>query len=357
MFEQKPTGRASRLNPKNRFEKLAVEDFQVDEVDNYYEEDYERKIPTTYLKDNSQSIISKNDSPDVGFDYSFNPYRGCEHGCIYCYARPTHEFLGFSSGLDFETKIMVKLDGPKLLEKEFQKKSYVPKMIMFSGNTDCYQPLERKLRITREALKICLKYKNPVSILTKNKLVQRDVDILKDMAKEKLVSVTLSITSLDAKLCRQMEPRTASPIKRLETIELMAKNNIPTGVNVAPIIPGLNDEEISNILKAASERGALYAGHIMLRLPYQVKDLFVDWVQKEFPDRAKKIINKIKEMRDGKLNSSEFGERFSAKGEQAEAIHNLFYLSCEKYGLNKERIAIEANNFINSYNNQLELFS
>ena len=309
------------------------------------------------MKDKSKSVISINDSPDIGFDYSFNPYRGCEHGCIYCYARPTHEFLGFSSGLDFETKIMVKQNAPSLLEKEFQKKSYVPKMIMFSGNTDCYQPLERKLKITREALKVCLRYKNPVSVITKNKLVQRDIDILKDLAKEKLVTVTISVTSLDSKLCRQMEPRTASPIKRLETIELMAKNNIPTGVNVAPIIPGLNDEEIPNILKAASERGALYAGYIMLRLPYQVKDLFIDWVQREFPDRAKKIINKIKEMRNGKLNSSEFGERFSAKGEQAEAIHNLFYLSCEKYGLNKERIAIEAENFINSYNNQLDLFT
>ena len=357
MFEQKPMGRAARLNPKNRFEKLVIEDFQADEVDNFYEDDSERKIPTTYLKDKSKSVISINDSPDIGFDYSFNPYRGCEHGCIYCYARPTHEFLGFSSGLDFETKIMVKQNAPSLLEKEFQKKSYVPKMIMFSGNTDCYQPLERKLKITREALKVCLRYKNPVSVITKNKLVQRDIDILKDLAKEKLVTVTISVTSLDSKLCRQMEPRTASPIKRLETIELMANNNIPIGVNVAPIIPGLNDEEIPNILKAASERGALYAGYIMLRLPYQVIDLFIDWVQREFPDRAKKIINKIKEMRNGKLNSSEFGERFSAKGEQAEAIHNLFYLSCEKYGLNKERIAIEAENFINSYNNQLDLFT
>ena len=357
MFEQKPLGRASRLNPKNRFEQFSIDDFKSDEIDNFYDEDVERKIPTTYLKDESKSIISKNDSPDVGFDYSFNPYRGCEHGCIYCYARPTHEFLGFSSGLDFETKIMVKLDAPHLLEKEFQKKNYVPKMMMFSGNTDCYQPLERKLKITREALKVCLRYKNPASIITKNLLVQRDVDILKEMAKEKLVSVTLSITSLDAKLCRKMEPRTASPIKRLETIELMAKNNIPTGVNIAPIIPGLNDKEIPDILKSASERGALYAGHIMLRLPYQVKDLFTDWIEREFPDRAKKIINKIKEMRDGKLNSSEFGERFSAKGEQAEAIHNLFYLSCEKYGLNKQRIGIEVKNFINSYNNQLKLFN
>ncbi len=196
MFEQKPSGRASRLNPKNRFEKLSIEDFRADEVDNFYEEDSERKIPTTYLKDDSKTVISKNDSPDVGFDYSFNPYRGCEHGCIYCYARPTHEFLGFSSGLDFETKIMVKLDAPLLLEKEFQKKSYISKMIMFSGNTDCYQPLERKLKITREALKVCLKYKNPAAVITKNILVQRDIDILKEMAKEKLVSVTISITSL-----------------------------------------------------------------------------------------------------------------------------------------------------------------
>ncbi len=356
MFEQTVAGRASRLNPKNRFEKLSVEDFNQDEVDNFYESDVEKKIPTTFLQDDSLSVISKNDSPDLGFDYSFNPYRGCEHGCIYCYARPTHEFLGFSSGLDFETKIMVKTNAANLLEKELSKKNYIPKLIMFSGNTDCYQPLERKLKITREALKVCLKYKNPVAVITKNLLVQRDVDILKEMAEEKLITVTLSITSLDSKLCRKMEPRTASPIKRLETIELMSKNNIPAGVNIAPIIPGLNDEEIPSILKAAAEWGAVYAGHIMLRLPYQVKDLFVEWLQREFPDRAKKIINKIKEMRNGKLNSSEFGKRFSADGEQAEIIQNLFLLSCKKYGLNKKRIALDANNFVNSYNKQLELF-
>ncbi|MEO8399332.1 MAG: radical SAM protein, partial [Ignavibacteriaceae bacterium] len=251
---------------------------------------------------------------------------------------------------------LVKKEAPKLLEQEFRKKNYIPKVIVFSGNTDCYQPLERKLKITRETLKICLKYKNPVGVITKNSLIQRDIDILKEMAQENLVSVTLSITSLDPKLCRVMEPRTASPIKRLETIEMLAKNNIPSGVNIAPIIPGLNDEEIPSILKAAAERGALHAGHVMLRLPFAVKDLFVDWVQKEFPDRSNKIINKIKEMCGGKLNSSEFGKRFSAEGEVVETIHKLFKLSCDKYGLNKIQRHITTENFMRASNSQLELF-
>ncbi|HSR17689.1 MAG TPA: PA0069 family radical SAM protein, partial [Ignavibacteriaceae bacterium] len=279
MIKQKARGRGAGFNPGNRFERLHVEDFP-DEIaedtpyiihENGEEENFpERKIPTQYFIDDSKSVIAKNDSEDLGFENSFNPYRGCEHGCIYCYARPSHEYLSFSAGLDFETKIMVKPNAPKLLEAELKKKSYVPDIIMFSGNTDCYQPLEKKLKLTRGAMKVCLKYRNPVSLTTKNSLVQIDIDVLKEMAELNLVSVCLSITTLDRDLARRMEPRTSSPEKRLETIEVMAKNNIPAGVNIAPVIPGLTDEEIPEILKKSSESGAVFAGHAMLRLPYSV---------------------------------------------------------------------------------------
>jgi DNA repair photolyase len=263
--------------------------------------------------------------------------------------------LGFSSGTDFETKIMIKKEAPKLLEAEFKKKSYKPDFIMFSGNTDCYQPVERRLKITREALEICLKYRNPVSIITKNELIQRDIDILKELAKLNLVSVCLSITTLNREIARKMEPRTSSPDRRLNTIKTMAENNIPVGINIAPVIPGLNDEEIPSILKEASANGAIFAGHIMLRLPYSVKDLFLQWLKKEFPGRETKIINKIKEMRGGKLNDPEFGTRFSAKGELAETIHSLFKLSCKKYGLNKNKLSLRTDLF-RKETEQLEMF-
>jgi DNA repair photolyase len=292
----------------------------------------------------------------VGFNYSFNPYRGCEHGCIYCYARPTHEYLGFSAGIDFESKIMVKEDAAGLLEEEFKKKSYKPDLIVFSGNTDCYQPVERKLQITRKALQVCLKYRNPVGVITKNALIQRDIDILKELAALNLVNVTISITSLDKDIIRVMEPRTSTPEKRLETIKVMKENNIPVGVNVAPVIPGLNDEEIPRILKEAADCGASSAGFIMLRLPFSVKDLFVEWLMREFPDRANKVLNKIKEMRGGKLNSYEWGKRFTGEGELADTIKNLFNLSCRKYGLNKKDFKTDISQFSSKINNQMELF-
>jgi DNA repair photolyase len=363
MIKQKIRGRGAGFNPGNRFERLHVEDFPDDITedapyimnDNGEEENFpERKIPTQYFIDDSKSVIAKNDSEDLGFENSFNPYRGCEHGCIYCYARPSHEYLSFSAGLDFETKIMVKPNAPKLLEAELKKKSYVPDIIMFSGNTDCYQPLEKKLKLTRGALKVCLKYRNPVSLITKNSLVLRDIDVLREMAELNLVSVCLSITTLDRDLARRMEPRTSSPEKRLETIEVMAKNNIPAGVNIAPVIPGLTDEEIPEILKKSSERGAVFAGHAMLRLPYSVKDLFLDWLKKEFPEKENKIINRIKEIRGGKLNSYEWGERLAGKGEFAEAVHSLFKMSCNKYHLNEKKVKLTTSLF--NSKDQLEIF-
>ena len=354
MKQQKIRGRGAQWNPQNRFEKIYVDNEYYDDSD-AINESLGQKLETSYFKDQSKSVISKNDSYDIFFDYSFNPYRGCEHGCIYCYARPTHEFLGFSSGVDFESKIMTKENAPLLLEKHFNNKNYKPDIIMFSGNTDCYQPVERKLEITREALKICLEYKNPVSIITKSSLIQRDLDILTDMAEENLVSVMLSITSLDKEIIRKMEPRASTPEKRLNTIEILSQNNIPVGVNLAPIIPGLNDREIPEILKVSSNNGALYAGYILLRLPLSVKELFVSWLQNEFPDRSSKILNSIKQIRGGKLNESEFGKRFKGEGELAETIENLFDLSCRKFGLSKSRVVLRTDLFQNKINKQLEL--
>jgi DNA repair photolyase len=353
--KDKLKGRGAVINPKNRFEKLSVEDFIFDDWYDF-EEPESKNIFTEYYIDESRTVIAKNDSYDVGFDYSFNPYRGCEHGCIYCYARPTHEYLGFSSGIDFETRIMVKPDAAHLLERELQKKNYKPDVIMFSGNTDCYQPVEKKLRITREALKVCLKHGNPVAIITKNALIQRDIDIIKEMAELGIVSVTVSVTTLDRGLARKMEPRTSTPELCLKTIEVFAEKNIPVGVNVAPVIPGLNDKEIPNILREASVRGAEFAGYVMLRLPYSVKDLFIEWINREFPEKASKVINSIKSVRSGKLNSSEFGVRFRGEGELADTVKSLFQISCAKYGLNKRTFDLTTEHFKSNRTAQMQLF-
>jgi DNA repair photolyase len=342
---QKLKGRGSQFNLPNRFEKIFIDkdSFQNDEYFDF--ENEENKIPTTFFNDYSKTILAKNESPDLGSGYSINPYRGCEHGCIYCYARPTHEYLGFSSGLDFETKIMVKRDAPKLLEETFMKKSWDPQSIFFSGNTDCYQPVERKLQITRSCLEVFLKFRNPLGVITKNALIQRDIDILKQLSELNLVRVIISITTLKSELQRVMEPRTSTPQRRLQTIEFLADNKIPVGVNVAPIIPGLTDEEIPSILKEASDRGAKFAGRVVLRLPYQIKELFSDWVKREFPDRANKILNRIKELHNGKLYDSNFGTRMTGVGNWADTIQKIFLVNCNKLNLNKERIPLSTNLF------------
>ena len=253
-------GRAASHNPINRFEPLLLESDPE-----WLELEPEREIRTQFFKDHTREILAKNDSPDIAFTYSLNPYRGCEHGCIYCYARPTHEYFGLSSGVDFETKIMVKPDAPKLLEKKFKSRSWVPQVIAFSGNTDCYQPAEKKLKLTRKCLEVCLKFRNPVGIITKNSLILRDLDILQELAKFDLVATTLSVTTLDNALSRKMEPRTSAPLKRLDTLEKLVEAGIPTGVNVAPVIPGLTDHEMPEILKEASRRGVKSAAYIFMR--------------------------------------------------------------------------------------------
>lgn len=347
--------RASSYNPQNRFEQIFI-DYNNDDLELYYPEDDAKNIQTTYYLDTSKSILAKNDSPDLGFSYSINPYRGCEHGCIYCYARPSHEYLGFSSGLDFETKIMVKMDAAKLLEKEFSKKNWIPQSIMFSGDTDCYQPVERKLQITRQCIEVFRKFKHPVGLITKSALILRDIDILGEMARENLSGAILSITTLNRELSRKLEPRTSVPSQRFETIEKLANAGIPTGVMVAPVIPGLTDEEIPAILKTASEHGAFFAGHTIMRLPYAVKELFVEWLKRNYPEKESKIINRIHEVRGGKLSDPNFYTRMSGTGKVAESIHRLFKLSCEKYGLNKVKIEKDFAKFIRNGIKQEELF-
>lgn len=356
MANQKISGRSAGFNPGNRFLEFGL--VPSDDDSRFFpdEDRTERKVETKFYVDTSRTALAKNDSPDVGFTYSINPYRGCEHGCIYCYARPSHEFLGFSSGLDFETKIIVKQDAPELLREAFMKKNWEPQVVAMSGNTDCYQPVERKLKLTRRCLEVFLEFRNPVGIVTKNFLITRDLDILIELAKLELVSVAISITSLSQGLTKKMEPRTSSPAKKLETIEILAKNSIPVGVLVAPVIPGLTDEEIPSILREVSLRGATFAGMQMLRLPYAVKDLFVDWIRREFPDRENRIIGRIKQVRSGKMNSSAFKERMRGTGETAKAIHQLFHASCKKYHLNEDERECSTDKFRRSADKQIEMF-
>lgn len=335
-------------NLKNRFEKLHVE----------YDEDIEKEVSRTEVVfDNSKTILSKNQSPDIFFDYGLNPYRGCEHGCVYCYARPTHEYLGYSAGLDFETKIIVKKDAAKLLQSEFLKTSWKPQPVCLSGITDCYQPLERKFEITRQCLEVFLKFRNPVYIITKNSLIRRDIDILTELAKLNLVKVNLSVTSLRRELSRILEPRTSIPERRIETIRELSKHGIPVYVNVAPIIPCLNDEEIPQILEAVSKAGAKGAGFILLRLPHSLKDLFSNWLELNFPDRKQKVLNRLKELRGGYLYKSEFGKRFSGEGVYAEMIANLFEKNLKKFGLNENKFSLSSDNFIRKPDSeQLQFF-
>lgn len=316
-------GRGASANPKNRFYRLSV-DLDPEAVDP------EEPLPRTqFMKDATRSIIATNDSPDVGFEASINPYRGCEHGCVYCYARPFHEFLGFSAGLDFETKILVKEDAPDLLRKELSSPKWKPKTLAISGVTDPYQPVERRLALTRKCLEVLAEFRNPVAIITKNHLVTRDTDLLASLAPHRAAAVVLSVTTLDAELARAMEPRTSAPARRLEAIARLKE----AGVNVAPIIPGLTDHEVPAILKAAAKAGATFAGHIVLRLPFAVKELFETWLAQHAPDRKEKVLHRIREVRGGALNDPAFGSRMSGSGVYADQIHDLFRLGCRKAGL------------------------
>jgi DNA repair photolyase len=347
-------GRGAGLNPANRFESI---DFEPD-GDALDAEIDERPGPTTqFLRDNSRSIIAHNDSPDVGFSDSINPYRGCEHGCIYCYARPTHEYLSFSAGLDFETKIMVKERAPDLLRGELSAKKYQPAALTMSGVTDCYQPIERKLRLTRRCLEVLLEFRNPVAIITKNHLVTRDIDLFSQLAKLDAAAVLVSVTTLDGELARKMEPRTSAPRRRLEAIAQLAAAGIPTGVMVAPVIPGLTDHEMPAILEAAAEAGARWAGHTLVRLPFAVAPLFEQWLGDHFPDRKEKVLNRIRSIRGGKLNDSNFGSRMRGQGPWAEQIHSMFKLAKRKAGFTGGFPQLSTAHFRRPPGGQMELFS
>jgi len=318
-------GRGAAVNPKNRFE-------SIERVPEPPQDSDDTSSPQTqFFADSSKSIVAYNDSPDVGFDASVNPYRGCEHGCVYCYARPSHEYLGFSAGLDFETKIMVKEDAPELLRQELSSRAWKPQLVALSGNTDCYQPQEKKLEITRKMLKVMVQYRHPVSIISKNSLVLRDLDLLQDLASSNLVHVYISITTLNEDLRRVMEPRTASAIKRLQTVEGLAKAGVPVGIMNAPIIPALNHHEIPQVLKAAADHGAQGAGMTIVRLNGSVGQLFEDWLHKNFPDRFDKVLNQIRSLHGGTLNDSQFGRRMTGEGNIADSIHQLFRSAKKKY--------------------------
>ena len=326
----------SRFNPPNRFEQLRIED----DFSHLNEEEEDgaqfaqaRHIATKYFADDSQSIISHNSSPDIPFRYSLNPYRGCAHGCAYCYARPTHEYLGFSAGLEFQTRVLVKQRAPELLRDWLARPEYSPEWIAFSGVTDCYQPVERRFRLTRQCLEVALEARQPIGIVTKNALVTRDLDLLQEMARFNIIQVAMSVTTLDAALARVMEPQTSAPWARLRAIGELARAGVPTQVMVAPIVPGLNDVEIPRILQAAEEAGATSAAYVTLRLPLTVEPVFLEWLEHAIPEKKDRILSRIRSVRDGELSDSKFGSRMRGSGAIADQIRQTFQVFARKCGL------------------------
>ncbi len=350
IMKQPIRGRGSSDNPKNRFEEVHL-DYDLD-PESGERPNQKRELIT----DSTQKIISENSSPDIPFSKSINPYRGCEHGCIYCYARPMHEFLGMSAGLDFESRIVVKRDAAHLLRKTLASPAWKPEPIVLSGVTDPYQPVEKQLEITRSCLEVLADARNPAGLITKNYLVTRDIDLLSQLARYNAVRVTLSITTLDDDLARIMEPRTSRPERRLDAVRALSRAGIPVSVNVAPIIPGLTDHETVAILEKSAAAGACGAGYTLLRLPYGVKDLFVEWLEQHFPDRKQKVINRILDFRQGKLNRSEFGERFRGRGNYADQIRKLFKHHRKRLGLDREWPRLSVEHFRRPDGGQLHLF-
>ncbi|MBX6741614.1 MAG: PA0069 family radical SAM protein [Acetobacteraceae bacterium] len=334
MFPGPRKGRGAVSNPAVRFESTAREAFD-DGWGTLAEFTDLPPLPTTLLKDRSKSAMAWNNSPDIGFDRSINPYRGCEHGCIYCYARPTHAYLGHSPGLDFETQLYFKPDLPALLEKELRKPGYVPRPVALGANTDPYQPVERTLSLTRQVLEVLERFGHPVTIVTKSAGVLRDLDILVRLARRNLVHVCLSVTTLDPALARRMEPRAAAPARRLAAIQALAQAGVPVGVLAAPMIPGLNDAELERILAACAAAGATRAGYVLLRLPLEIAGLFEDWLHAHMPDRAARVLALVRQTRGGNLYDSRFGKRQSGTGPYAEMLASRFRVAVERLGLNR----------------------
>jgi len=323
-------GRGTLSNASGRYEPLARVAFD----DGWQGLEDLPPFKTTVTADTTRKIITRNDSPDISFDRSINPYRGCEHGCVYCFARPTHAYLGLSPGLDFESKLFMKPNAPELLERELSAPGYVPKVIAIGTNTDPYQPIERRYKIMRRILEVLDSAGHPVGIVTKSALVLRDLDILARMAKRDLVKVALSVTTLDAKLARTMEPRAATPQRRLDTLRQLVKAGVPATAMVAPVIPALNDDEIERILEAVAAAGVRHAGYVLLRLPLEVRDLFREWLMTNFPDRCRHVFKLIRDMRGGKDYDSTFGQRQTGTGPIAWMIGRRFEVACEKLGFN-----------------------
>jgi DNA repair photolyase len=329
-------GRGSSLRVVSRFDSIHRVDDEEVINDPDYVESLGQKVETEYFEDNSNSIISENNSPDIPFRYSLNPYRGCSHGCSYCYARPTHEYLGFGPGLDFESKVVVKPDAAELFRNwliKGHRKSRLVEPVMISGITDCYQPCEKEFELTRQCLEVARDFRYPVNLITKNGLIRRDLDLIGELASINLVAVAISVTTLDQSLTRVMEPRTSAPAARLDAIRQISETGCPVMVMVAPIIPGINEQEIPAVLKAAAEAGATRAGYVALRLPLTVEPVFIDWLEQHFPDRKDKVLDRIRTMRSGKLNSSTFGERMTGKGVWGDQTRQLMTTFCKKYGL------------------------
>jgi DNA repair photolyase len=333
-----PRGRGAGSQPANPYLNV-LQEIDLEHVAEDEEFLAELARPRTrYLVDTSQTIVATNDSPDVGFNYSVNLYRGCAHGCSYCFARPTHEYLGLSAGIDFETQILVKLDAAQLLREFLCRAKWVPEPIAFSGVTDCYQPAERHFRLTRACLEVCLEARQPLNIITKNALVTRDLDLLRELATRNLVRVAVSITSLRQELTRVMEPRTSAPRARLAALKQLSDAGVPTFVMTAPTIPGLNDNEVPEILRRASEAGAQGASYVLLRLPTTVRDVFFEWVERQLPDQAEKIKGRVRATREGRNNDAEFGKRMSGSGPIAEQIAQTFRVFAARYGLDNSNL-------------------
>jgi DNA repair photolyase len=352
-FERR-RGRGTLSNASGRYEPVARVAFD----DGWRSLDELPPFKTTVQVDATRKIITRNDSPDIGFDRSINPYRGCEHGCVYCFARPTHAYLGLSPGLDFESKLFVKPDAPELLEKELASPNYEPKVIAIGTNTDPYQPVERKYQVMRRILEVLDKCGHPVGIVTKSALVLRDLDILARMAERNLVRVALSVTTLDGKIARTMEPRASTPMRRLEALRQLSAAGVPTSVMVAPVIPAVNDSEIERILEAAATAGVKGAGYVILRLPLEVRDLFREWLMENFPDRYRHVMSLVRDMRGGKDYDSTWGKRMTGGGPYAWMIGRRFELACEKLGINTERKSLTIEHFkpVKAGAQQLSLF-
>lgn len=344
-------GRGAGEDPANRFQALHLE---TDE-DAWVDED-PRPLKTVFLRDDSQSVLTVNGAEDLSFDYGLNPYRGCEHGCAYCYARTYHEYLGFSAGLEFESKIVIKEDAPKLLEAALAKPSYKVGKINLSGVTDCYQPVERRLQLTRRCLEVLSRFRNPVTIITKNALVTRDIDHLSELAKYGAVAVYLSVTTLDPKLARVLEPRAPTPRARLDTIRQLSEAGILAGVSVAPMIPGLNDHELPAILQAVAEHGGKFAAYSVVRLPGSVTEVFSNWLDRHQPLAKEKILGRIRSFHDGSLNATRPGTRNSGSGQQAQHLQALFKACCRRHGLDSHFPRLNTDAFRRVMPGQGELF-